>query len=105
MAIADNESNFLYDIERQRGVLVDFGLAEVLSHAGNSRHELTLLSERVRSPPIAYARITHRLERPKFNQVAHSRKKRQTATRKMTRDHREGLIGQVHEASGHQRSY
>ena len=24
--------NFLYDVERQRGVLVDFGLAEVIIH-------------------------------------------------------------------------
>ena len=29
LGFADMNRNFLYDIDRQRGVLVDFGLAEV----------------------------------------------------------------------------
>ena len=35
----DNFRNFLYDVERQRGVLVDFGLAEVITRM-DDHHDL-----------------------------------------------------------------
>ena len=48
--------NFLYDVERQRGVLVDFGLAEV-RHQGlvQIKRMLNSPSARGQKPPIAYA--------------------------------------------------
>ena len=62
-------SNFLYDVERQRGVLVDFGLAEVKLAEFLFQCILTGNSERVPINNIACARIIQPIEKPKSMRV------------------------------------
>ena len=79
-------SNFLYDTERQRGVLVDFGLAEVKLAEPFFQYILTGNSERVPIINIACARIIQPTEKPRSMRVGLGTSQSLLDTQRMIQD-------------------
>ena len=82
----DVDSNFLFDIERQRGVLVDFGLAEVGKSTRSLCNILNVNSEKGQTVPTAYAKTILVVGKQRFKGAELSHSQHQPVIRRMTND-------------------